>query len=81
MDEVEAFLSDDERYEENRLAILKESGATQTYIVGVISSALAQHLGTTAGFLAPVVVIVLLTAAKIGINAGLAMRKEKKQNE
>lgn len=78
LDEIEAFFSDDPKYEENRLAILRESGATQTYIVGVISAALAQSFDTTAVFLTPVIVIVLLTIAKMGINAWIAMRKEQR---
>ena len=34
-------------YKENRLAILKESGAAQNFIVGSISVALATILGTS----------------------------------
>ena len=32
LDEVEAFFSGDDRYKDSRLAILKESGATQSFI-------------------------------------------------
>lgn len=78
LDEIEAFLSEDERYKENRLAILKESGATQSFIVGAISVALAPILGTSSVFLSPIIAIVLVTIAKIGINAWLSARKEKR---
>lgn len=78
LDEVEAFFSGDERYAENRLAILKESGAAQNYIVGIISVALAPILGTSAAFLAPIIAIIFVTIAKMGINAWLAARKEKR---
>ena len=72
----------DEKYKDNRLAILKESGVVQSYIVDAISIALAPILGANAAFLAPVIAIVLLTIGKIGLNAWLAARKEKrKQNE
>ncbi len=82
LDEIEAFFSGDEKYKDNRLAILKESGVVQSYIVDAISIALAPILGANAAFLAPVIAIVLLTIGKIGLNAWLAARKEKrKQNE
>ena len=82
LDEIEAFFSGDEKYKDNRLAILKESGVVQSHIVDAISIALAPILGANAAFLAPVIAIVLLTIGKIGLNAWLAARKEKrKQNE
>ena len=82
LDEIEAFFSGDEKYKDNRLAILKESGVVQSYIVDAISIALAPILGANAAFLAPVIAIVLLTIGKIGLNAWLAARKEKrKQSE
>lgn len=81
LDEVEAFLTGDERYKDNRLAILKESGAVQSYIVGVISVALSPVLGTSSAFLSPVIAIILLTIAKMGVNAWLAARKEKRKHQ
>ena len=82
LDEIEAFFSGDEKYKDNRLAILKDSGVVQSDIVDAISIALAPILGANAAFLAPVIAIVLLTIGKIGLNAWLAARKEKrKQNE
>ena len=81
LDEIEAFFSGDERYKENRLAILKESGAAQNFIVGSISVALAPILGTSSAFLAPVIAIILVTIAKIGINAWLVARKEKHNSD
>lgn len=81
LDEIEAFFSGDEKYKDSRLEILKESGVVQSYIVGGISIALAPVLGTSAPFLAPVIAIVLLTIGKIGLNAWLATRREKKETE
>lgn len=78
LDEIELFFSGDEKYKDNRLAILKESGVVQSYIVGAISIALAPVLGTSAPFLAPVIAIILCTIAKIGLNAWLESRKEKR---
>ena len=80
LDEVEAFFSGDDRYKDSRLAILKESGATQSFIIGAISAALSPILGTSAVFLAPIIAITLVTMAKMGINAWLAMRKEKRSS-
>ncbi len=77
LDEIEAFFSGDERYKDAHLAILKESGATQNFIVGAISVALSPILGTSSVFLAPIIAIILVTIAKMGIRAWLAMRKEK----
>lgn len=78
LDEVESFLSGDEKYKNDRIAILQEKGVVQTYIVGVISAALSPKLGASAVFLGPVIAIVLVIITKMGINAWLAMRKEKK---
>lgn len=81
LDELEAFFSGDAKYEDDRIAILKEKSVVQTYVVGAISVALAPILGASAVFLAPVVAIVLVTITKIGINAWLEMRKERKAKE
>lgn len=81
LDELEAFLRGDKRYEENRVAILKESGAVQNYVVGIISGALAIHLGAAAVFIAPAVAIGLLTIGKMGVNAWLSYREEKRKDK
>ena len=81
LDEIEAFFTGDEKYKDSRLAILKESGVVQSYVVGGISIALAPVLGTSAPFLAPVIAIVLLTIGKIGLNAWLATRREKREKK
>jgi len=81
LDELEAFFRGDKRYEENRMAILKESGAVQNYVVGIISGALALQLGAAAVFIAPSVAIGLLTIGKMGINAWLAYREETRKTE
>lgn len=81
LDELEAFLSGDEKYNEDRLAILQEKGALQTYAVGVISVALSSELGTSAAFIAPAIALLLVMISKMGVNAWLAMRKEKRETE
>lgn len=80
LDELEAFLSGDEKYKDDRIAILQEKSVVQTYVVGAISVALSPVLGASAVFLAPVIAIIFVTITKIGINAWLTMRKEKKSS-
>lgn len=78
LDELEAFLSGNEKYKDNRIAILSEKSVVQTHIVGALAVALSPVLGASAPFLAPVIAIILVTITKMGINAWLAMRKEKR---
>lgn len=81
LDEIEAFFSGDEKYKDDRIAILQEKSVVQTYVVGVISVALAPVLGASSVFLAPVIAIALVTITKVGINAWLATRKEQRNKE
>lgn len=83
LDEIEAFFTGDEKYKDSRLAILKESGVVQSYVVGGISIALAPVLGTSAPFLAPVIAIVLLTIGKDWLKcmARNSPRKERKKKQ
>lgn len=81
LDEIEAFFSGDEKYKDYQIAILQEKSVVQTYVVGAISVALAPVLGASSVFLAPVIAIVLVTITKMGINAWLAMRKERRSAE
>jgi len=76
LDEVEFFLSGDEKYKDDRISLLNEKNVVQTYIVSAISVALSPVLGASAVFLAPAIAIVLVTITKMGLNAWLAMRKE-----
>lgn len=78
LDEIEAFFSGDEKYQSDRIAILQEKSVVQTYVVGALSVALSPELGASSVFLAPVIAIVLVTITKMGINAWLAMRKERR---
>ena len=74
-------MTGDEKYKDSRLAILKESGVVQSYVVGDVSIALAPVLGTSVSFLALVIAIVLLIIGKIGLNAWIATRREKRENK
>lgn len=81
LDELEALFAGDEKYKSTRIAILKEEGAVQTYIVLLISGALAPVFNTSSPFLAPIIALVMVTVAKVGINAWLAKRKEERENK
>jgi len=78
LDEIELFLNGDEKYEKERLNIIRESTVVQHYIIGVVSIAMSPYLGTSSVFLAPVVAIVFFTITKIGLNAWLEKRKMEK---
>ena len=75
-DEIELFFTNDEKYKNCKLAILKESGAVQSFVIGAISAALAPALGKSAVFLAPVIAIIFTTITQIGLNAWLSYRAE-----
>ena len=81
LDEIEAFLDGNEKYKDDRIALLQEKSVVQTYIISTISVALSPLLGASAAFLAPVIAIAFVTITKIGINAWLEMRKAKKASK
>jgi len=76
MDEIELFITDDDKYKNERLSLLKESSVVQSYIVGLISTSLSPVLGVSSPFLAPVIAIILCIITKIGISAWLKTREE-----
>ena len=77
LDEIEAFLTGDEKYKDSRLAILKESGVVQSYVVGGISIALAPVLGTSSSFLAPVIKTTLQGSGEVFGSVELCCRNQK----
>lgn len=78
IDEIEKFLCGDERYSEDREKIAKSGDQTQKYIIGVMSAGIGQTLGVAGTFIAPVIVLVLLSFGKMAVNAWCEMRKENK---
>ena len=77
LDEIELFLKEDVKYQDIKLDIQKQTGAIQSYIVGLLSVAMAPTLGNSAVFLAPVIAICFIIIGKIGVNAWLEMREDK----
>lgn len=78
IEEIEKFLCGDERYNEEREKIAESGDQTQKYIIGVMSAAIGQTLGVAGTFIAPVIVLILLSFGKMAINAWCELRKEKK---
>lgn len=76
LDELEAFLCGDPKYEPDRLKLAGESKPTQAFVVGAISVAIAPMIGTSAPVVAPVLALLMMTAAKLGLNAWCNLRKE-----
>lgn len=80
LDEIEKFLCGNETYNEDRKKISESSDKSQKYIIGVISSAIGKSLGVAGPFIAPVIVLLLISIGKMAINAWCEMRKEIKNS-
>lgn len=76
LEELEKFLCGDQRYEDDRKKIAESTDKSQKYIIGVMSVAIGKTLGAAGPFIAPVIVLLILSIGKIAINAWCAMRKE-----
>lgn len=81
LDEFELFITGDEKYEKDRIAILSESTVVQNFAVGVISTALAPFLGSNAVLLAPVISIIFCSVTKIGLNAWISKRASEREEK
>ena len=77
IDEIEKFFCGDERYSEERKKIAENGDQNQKYIIGVMSAAIGQTLGVAGTFIAPVIVLILLSFGKMAVNAWCELRKEK----
>lgn len=76
LEELEKFLCGDQRYEDDRKKIAESTDKSQKYIIGVMSVAIGKTLGAAGPFIAPVIVLLILSIGKMAINAWCAMRKE-----
>jgi hypothetical protein len=81
LDEIEKFLCGDEKYESDRNKIAADSDKTQKYIIGVMSAAIGKTLGVAGTFIAPVIVLLLISCGKITVNAWCEMRKTLRTNK
>lgn len=80
LDELEKFLCGDKSYEEDRKKIKASADKSKQYIIGVMSTAIGKTLGTAGTFIAPVIVLFLLSFGSMALNAWCEMRKEIKEN-
>jgi hypothetical protein len=78
LDEVEKFLCGDEKYEDDRNKIRNSQDKTEKYIICVMSTAIGNSIGVAGTFIAPVIVLLLMSFGKMALNAWCAMRKETK---
>jgi len=76
LEELEKFLCGAEQYEEDRKKIAESSDKSQQYIIGVMSVAIGKSIGAAGTFIAPVIVLLLLSFGKMALNAWCEMRKE-----
>ncbi len=76
LEELEKFLCGDERYKEDRKKIATSGDKSQKYIIGVMSAAIGKTLGAAGAFIAPVIVLLILSIGKMAVNAWCEMRKE-----
>lgn len=81
LEELEKFVCGDQQYDDDRKKIAESTDKSQKYIIGVMSAAIGKALGVAGAFIAPVIVLLILSFGKMAINAWCAMRKEGKSTE
>jgi hypothetical protein len=64
-DEIEKFLSGDEKYADEHKQLVSSSEVLQKTLVSSVSAAIAPVIGTAAAYIMPVVVLVFMTMTKI----------------
>lgn len=63
--EVLKFLCDDRAYEEQKKKLHEASNITQYFVVSLMTVAIAPVVGTASAFLAPVIVLILISFGRI----------------
>ena len=81
LDEIEKFICGNDEYEEDRKKISESSDKSRQYILGVMSVAIGKTLGVAGTFIAPVIVLLIMSFGKILTNAWCEMRKELKKTD
>ncbi|MEG5018350.1 MULTISPECIES: hypothetical protein [unclassified Microcoleus] len=64
-DEIEKFLSVDEKYADERKELLSSSDVLQKTLVSSVSAAIAPVIGKSTAYILPVVVLVFMTMSKM----------------
>lgn len=79
-DEFEKFICgcDDGRYDNDRDKLNEQGDLTKDAIISALSASIGSYIGVAAAFIAPVIVLILLSTGKIVKNAWCEMRKEMK---
>jgi hypothetical protein len=76
LDELEKFICGDKKYSEDR----KKLGTTTNVAVGAIAHAIGASLGVAGAYILPVVVLLIINAGKLPLNAWCEYRKNNKKN-
>ena len=76
LEELEKFLCGAEEYEEDRKKIAESSDKSKQYVIGVMSVAIGKTIGAAGTFLAPVIVLLIMSLGKMALNAWCEMGKE-----
>lgn len=76
LDELEAFLCGDPRYNSERAKLAAESKATHALVVSSIAVFIAPAIGTSAPIIAPVIALLMITSGRLGLNAWCALRRD-----
>ena len=63
-------------YKPEREKLYQQSGVSVHYILGVLASAIGGQIGVAGTYIAPVIVLLVMSFCKIGVNAWCEMRKE-----
>lgn len=78
LDEIELFFRGDPKYQNEIRSLLADKNIIQYSIVATISQAIAGAVGTASVFISPVIGITLFTITKMGVNAWLKSREERR---
>ncbi len=79
LEEIEKFIcGTDDSYDDERQKISDNVEASEQVIVSIISAAIGAHLGLAGAYLAPIIVVLIMSFGKIGRNAWCSMRKDMK---
>lgn len=79
-DEFECLLCGDSKYDSYRTELLNKISLSKEYVIGLISSAIAQNIGTSGTFIAPIIALLFMGIGKISVNAWCECCKEKNKN-
>ncbi|MBB6611791.1 hypothetical protein H7F15_12135 [Pontibacter sp. Tf4] len=80
LEEIEKFLCGDERYEEDRKKLNNTADTSSKFFISSMSAAIGSYLGVAGAFIAPVIVLLLISFGKMSINAWCEMRKSNREN-